>query len=116
MRRDKGWPTAMPPRWHAYHRILVVTLAAALCACGQKPLTPISAEPIVRIGTSGDYAPFSKAGSGFDIAVAGKMAKDLGYRIEWVTFTWPELGARIKADAFDVAMSGVTWRPDRSVV
>src|SRR5262245_57891851 len=98
----------MAPRVPRYARSLIIALVTTVCACGAartgelagKRLAPGSTQPTLRIGTSGDYAPFSKAGSGFDIAVAGNMIKDLGYRIEWVTFAWPELGARIKADAF----------------
>ena len=80
-----------------------------------EPHAPL-ALPLLRIGTSGDYAPFSKGGSGFDIEVAQQMAKGLGYRIEWVPFAWPELKAHVEANAFDVAMSGVTLRPDRSLI
>jgi cyclohexadienyl dehydratase len=72
--------------------------------------------PVLRVGTSGDYAPFSKQGLGFDVEVATRMATDLGYRIEWVPFTWPELQEKVAANAFDVGMSGITWRADRSVV
>jgi cyclohexadienyl dehydratase len=68
------------------------------------------------VGTSGDYAPFSKDGTGFDVDVATRMAADLGYRLRWVRFDWPELGASVSANAFDVAMGGITWRPDRGVV
>jgi cyclohexadienyl dehydratase len=71
---------------------------------------------VLRVGTSGDYAPFSKQGVGFDVDVATEMAADLGYRIEWVPFTWPELHGQVAANALDVVMSGITWRPERSVV
>jgi cyclohexadienyl dehydratase len=72
--------------------------------------------PVLRIGTSGDYAPFSKGGEGFDIALAQRMAPELGYRIEWVPFKWPRLADDVGAHAFDIGMSGITWKPDRSVV
>jgi cyclohexadienyl dehydratase len=71
---------------------------------------------LLRVGTSGDYAPFSLRGEGFDIEVARRLAGDLGLRLEWVPFRWPELQAGIEAGAFDVAMSGVTWRPERAVL
>lgn len=73
-------------------------------------------QPVLRIGTSGDYPAFSRAGEGFDVAVAGLLAAGLGTRIEWVSFRWPELRDRVRGDAFDVAMSGITWRPEREVV
>ncbi|HKC52205.1 MAG TPA: transporter substrate-binding domain-containing protein, partial [Myxococcota bacterium] len=81
--------------------------AAALLACA-KPVP-------LRIGTSGDYAPFSKDGQGFDVDVAELFAAELGRPIEWVPFRWPELAQREARGDFDVAMSGVTWRADRDV-
>src|SRR5262249_18731949 len=68
------------------------------------------------VGTSGDYPPFSLAGEGFDVEVARRMLPDLGFQIAWVPFRWPELAGRVAAGDFDVAMSGITWRPDRAVV
>ena len=70
----------------------------------------------LRVGTSGDYAPFSLSGNGFDVEVAGALAKDLGLHVEWVRFRWPELSSMIGAGRFDVAMGGITWRPERAVV
>ncbi|MBW2391259.1 MAG: transporter substrate-binding domain-containing protein, partial [Deltaproteobacteria bacterium] len=78
--------------------------------------------PVLRIGTSGDYAPFSETveGSqgyrGFDISLAEAFARDRGYEIEWVKFRWPELAADMRSGRFDLAMSGITVRPDRSVI
>ncbi|HSG90170.1 MAG TPA: transporter substrate-binding domain-containing protein, partial [Pseudomonadales bacterium] len=73
----------------------------------------LAEEPVLRVGTSGDYPPFSRAGEGFDVDVAKRLARDLGMRIEWVPFRWPELERRLRAGDFDVVMSGVTWRPER---
>jgi cyclohexadienyl dehydratase len=71
------------------------------------------------VGTSGDYAPFSHVDDagrrvGFDVDVARAYAADRGLEIEWVPFRWPELAADLAAGRFDVAMSGVTVRPERS--
>jgi len=87
---------------------------------------------VLRVGTSGDYAPFSMsiapagagedAGAGgiryagFDIDVARRFAGDHGYTLELVPFRWPQLSADLLAGRFDVAMSGVTVRADRSVI
>jgi ABC-type amino acid transport substrate-binding protein len=80
-----------------------------------------SALPPLRVGTSGDYAPFSSrdaAGNraGFDVELAQELAGDLGLELTWVPFRWPELGRQLAADEFDVAMGGVTWQPARGVV
>jgi cyclohexadienyl dehydratase len=69
----------------------------------------------LRVGTSGDYAPFSKGGEGFDVDVARRFAAELGRPLELVPFRWPELAERAARGDFDVAMSGVTWRADRDV-
>ena len=68
------------------------------------------------MGTSGDYAPFSADGKGFEIDAAKLVAAELGREPVFVPFKWPELGARVAKGDFDVVMSGVTWRPDRAVV
>lgn len=73
------------------------------------------ANPPIRIGTSGDYPPFSKHGEGFDVALAEQLADDLGRQIEWVPFRWPTLAESVEGNEFDVAMSGITWRPERAV-
>jgi cyclohexadienyl dehydratase len=73
-------------------------------------------EPVLRVGTSDDYSPFSFRGRGFDVDAAEAMARDFGMRIEWVRFRWPELRGEVRTDVFDVAMSGITWRPERAVI
>lgn len=75
--------------------------------------------PILRVGTSGDYAPFSSDESGelvgFDIELAKRFAADQGMELEFVIFKWANLLADLEAGKFDVAMSGVTVRADRSL-
>src|SRR5690349_5946216 len=65
----------------------------------------------LRVGTSGDYAPFSVrredgALGGFDVELAERLASDLGLSLRWVPFRWPELSARMSAGEFDVVMGG----------
>ena len=77
---------------------------------------------LLRVGTSGDYPPFSDAMDeapgfrGFDVDVASAFARDMGYELAWVRFRWPVLAAGLSTDRFDLAMSGVTVRPDRSAL
>ena len=77
---------------------------------------------LLRVGTSGDYPPFSDAMDeapgfrGFDVDVASGFARDMGYELAWVRFRWPVLAAGLSTDRFDLAMSGVTVRPDRSAL
>ncbi len=93
----------------------VLSSALGCVSAGTGTGTGTGELPVLRVGTSGDYAPFSKGGEGFDIALARAMARDLGYRIEWVPFTWPELQPMVERNAFDVGMSGITWKPHRAV-
>jgi cyclohexadienyl dehydratase len=81
-------------------------------------LETIHSRGALRVGVSGDYQPFSVCPEhltdcrGFDIDVAKRVATDLGVRLELVRFRWPELRTDLAAGKFDVAMSGVTLRPD----
>ncbi|MEE2677309.1 MAG: transporter substrate-binding domain-containing protein [Myxococcota bacterium] len=72
----------------------------------------------LRVGTSGDYPPFSAADAGelrgFDVDVARAYAEERGRPLEFVPFAWPELVQALREGRFDVAMSGITVRPERS--
>lgn len=103
----------------AVKRPLARSWAAAALALLLLPAATGAEEPPLRVGTSGDYAPFSLADeggdlSGFDVAVARAYAADRGREIEFVRFGWPDLLSALARDRFDVAMSGVTVRPERS--
>lgn len=98
-------------------RAWLLLCVALLAACAARAPAP----PPLRAGTSGDYAPFSSidaAGQrrGLDVAVASRLAVDLGRPLAWVPFTWPALDGDVANGAFDVAMGGVTMRPDRALL
>lgn len=101
--------------------LLASTVLALLAACAAHPAaTPPAREPrVLRVGTSGDYPPFTTLrdgqASGFDAALLEAYANDRGYRLEWVRFRWAELVADLGAHRFDVAASGLTIRPERSL-
>ena len=76
----------------------------------------------LRVATSGDYPPFSVAAPGtpsgyrgFEIALVERFAAERGIEIEWLRFRWPQLLEDLAAGRFDVAASGITLRPERSV-
>lgn len=84
------------------------------------PSPSATPRPLLRVGTTGDYAPFSKRQSegapvGFDVDLAAALAQDLGFELRFVEVRWPELAARVSEGAFDIAMTGVTWQPARAV-
>ncbi|MFN8545003.1 MAG: transporter substrate-binding domain-containing protein [Candidatus Binatia bacterium] len=94
---------------------LLLAVGAGGCLRGPDPHLP----PL-RVGTSADYPPFSSIGrkeiEGLDVEIARRFARDTGRRLELVTFRWPDLTRDLAAGRFDVAMSGVTIRPERTLV
>ncbi|MDF0605976.1 transporter substrate-binding domain-containing protein [Neisseriaceae bacterium TC5R-5] len=68
----------------------------------------------VRVGTTGDYRPFSYLDpqtshyQGLDIEMAENLAKSLGVKLTLVATSWPTLMQDQAADKFDIAMSGVS--------
>ena len=101
-------------------RILLAAAIPVLWVAGL-PASGVDSKPL-RVGSSGDYAPFSVASAeaggalrGFDVALARAYAEDRNRPLELVRFRWPRLLADLEAGRFEVAMSGVTVRPDRSV-
>lgn len=109
----------------AFAFIIPTAISFAVMGC-QAPhnVSSTAAQPL-RVGTSGDYAPFSlnDAGKydgnfqpeGFSIDVAKAFARHTGRQVEFVQFDWPELSQSLAAEHFDFALSGVTVRPDRSI-
>jgi cyclohexadienyl dehydratase len=78
----------------------------------------------IVVATSGDYSPFSlwptgrPAPSGFSVDLAQAFAAAEASEVVWQRFAWPELVPDLigpEATRFDVALSGVTIRPERSV-
>jgi cyclohexadienyl dehydratase len=67
----------------------------------------------IRVGTSGDYPPFSylspqtKQYEGMDIELAYKLGEALGAKVTFVPFKWPAVTEDLLADKFDIAMGGI---------
>jgi len=113
-------PNVFPRLAHA-RALLAGAVLALLAACAARPEAPPPSREtrVLRVGTSGDYPPFSTLrdgqASGFDAALMESYASARGYRLEWVRFRWPELVADLGAQRFDMAASGLTIRPERSL-
>ena len=79
-----------------------------LAACAHKPL---------KVGTTGDYRPFSlwqgSQPEGADIAMAKAYAKAQGREVVFVRTKWTTLLDDLKAGWFDLAMSGITVTEQR---
>jgi cyclohexadienyl dehydratase len=83
-------------------------------------LETIVARGALRVGTTGDYRPFtaldksSGAYSGLDIDLAQSLGVALGVKVEFVATSWPALAKDFDAGAFDIAMGGVSITLERA--
>ena len=88
----------------------VVWLAALPGIAGV--LDEVRSAGAVRIGTTGDYQPFSylKDGrlTGIDIDLGEHLAAHLNVDINWVKTSWPTLMEDLQANRFDAAISGIS--------
>lgn len=79
----------------------------------------IRAAGVLRVGTTGDYTPFSLLrpdGSyeGADIDMAHDLAETIGVRLAFVSTVWVDLLDDFLAGRFDIAMGGVTVNEARA--
>lgn len=95
-------------------------LLGAIVLDGAVNVARIRASGILRIGTTGDYAPFtlerSGALSGADIRLGTALARALGLRAVFLRTRWATLADDLHAGAFDLALGGVSITPDRAAV
>jgi cyclohexadienyl dehydratase len=110
-----------------FNRRLIVAAAAAfgLLAAASAEAQPsarldeIIARGTLRVGSTGDYKPFTYLDkttnqfSGFDIDLAESLGKALGVKVEFVPTSWPSLMKDFEADKFDIAMGGISVTLDR---
>jgi cyclohexadienyl dehydratase len=87
----------------------------------QSRLDQIIDQGFIRVGTTGDYKPFTYFNSetgeyeGYDIEAALLLAKELGVEAKFIRTTWPTLMEDLLEDKFDIAMGGITRRMGRQV-
>ena len=101
--------------------LMLVLLFPASTWAASSPSTweQIRANGVLRIGTPGDYAPYSirdahsGAYVGADIALAKRLAVELGLRAEFVPTSWKGLLDDAAAGAFDIALGGISITADR---
>jgi cyclohexadienyl dehydratase len=98
--------------------LTLALMLGALAGCLSNPgHAPTQAE--LRVGTSGDYPPFSdwkqEQPQGFSVAQVESFAAAHKLKPSWVRFRWAELVQDLEAGKFDLASGGITVRPERSV-
>ncbi|MDQ0456920.1 transporter substrate-binding domain-containing protein [Rhizobium paknamense] len=84
-------------------------------------MSDIKQAGVLRIGTTGDYKPFSYKGAdgeltGADIAMTKALAEKLGVKAEFVPTTWKTMLEDFKAGKFDMVAGGITVNPARAEV
>lgn len=86
----------------------------------QSTLDRIVERNVIRIGTTGDYMPFTYsqeniAGSymGIDIEFGKDLADSLNVDVVFIETSWPTLMTDLMADKFDIGMSGISITLER---
>jgi cyclohexadienyl dehydratase len=109
---EPGLPFAVPGLDDGQRRALLDAVTGL--AVYPDRLAQILATGRLRIGTTGDYAPFSHREDGaaefvgIDIDLGHDLAAALGVEPEFVLTSWPDLVDDLQAGRFDIAMSGVS--------
>ena len=97
--------------WAVLLCILVSCAVVSGAEAGHR-LNRVLEEKVLRVGTPGDYRPFSMLTDGkyegHDIDVAELIAKELGVKVEYVQTTWSKLLEDQAAGKYDIAVGGIT--------
>lgn len=116
---------------YSFARTLLLLLCIALMATTFSTVHAASATPtesrldtilkqgVIRVGTTGDYKPFTylnpetKQFEGHDIDAALKLGEALGVKVVFVKTSWPTLMSDLLTDKYDIGMGGITRTFDR---
>ena len=100
---------------------IAIILMLAITPADARTLAEIKAAGILKVGLTGDYAPYSLRApdgriTGADVTMAQAIAKHLGVAIEIVPTTWKSMKSDFAAARFDIAMGGVSVTPERAAL
>jgi cyclohexadienyl dehydratase len=108
--------------WKVRVSLLLALVLCAFTVAGAEAgnrLDRILQEKVLRVGTPGDYRPFSMLVDGkyegHDIDVTELIAKELGVQVEYVPTSWPKLMEDHLAGKFDMSHGGITRNVARMV-
>lgn len=75
---------------------------------------------ILRVGTTGDYKPFTYLNQshyeGIDIELAKNLAKSLNAKVKFVKTSWPTMRQDLKENKFDILMGGITKKLNKQQI
>jgi cyclohexadienyl dehydratase len=107
-------------RWTNERRELLLAALGEIRLRSSGSLERAQAAGAIRIGTPGDYAPFSVetngALSGSDIELAQRLASRLGLTPVFIRTSWRALLDDLRADRFDLAVGGISVNSERLAV
>ena len=99
---------------------LMTALGQVVRVAGGPVLDRVRATHVLRVATTGDYAPFSLDAnghlSGADIELARDLAAYLGVAPVFVRTSWPGLVNDLRDGRFDVALSGIGYTDERAAL
>ena len=103
------------------HALADAALALRFAAPAPEGLAALKARGTLRVGTTGDYAPFSYRTAegtlaGIDIDLAQAFAESLGLTLTLVETSWPTLTTDLQSGAFELALSGISRTLTRAAV
>jgi cyclohexadienyl dehydratase len=102
----------------AAERERLLAILHAMRSTRSAGLDRVRVSGVLRIGTTGDYEPFSLARDGrlrgADIELGLALAAQLQVEPVFVRTSWPTLLPDLAADRYDVAMSGISVTDERS--
>jgi cyclohexadienyl dehydratase len=106
-------------RWNFAGFGLALILSAG--SSEARTLAEIKASGMLRVGLTGDYAPYAVRGAdgkftGSDVTVAQILAGDLGIALKIVPTTWRSLKGDFESGRFDIAMGGVSITAERAAI
>ena len=96
---------------------IIFILLGAICYAGK--VEEIIKRGTIKIGTTGDYKPFTYLNNGnyegYDIQVAKLIGEEMGVKVEFISTTWKSLLEDLKENKFDMAMGGITRTTKRQM-
>lgn len=82
------------------------------------PLERIKSSKVLRVGVTGDYAPFTLEHdatlSGADVTMASALAQSLNVQPHFVRTSWATLMRDYQLGRFDIAVGGISITPERA--
>jgi cyclohexadienyl dehydratase len=106
------------PGIDASDREQLIEALASLRSVPMPTLDRIKASKVLRVGVTGDYAPFTLERdarlSGADVSMAQALARSLSVQPHFVRTSWTHLMRDYQDGRFDVGVGGISITPERA--